>query len=80
MRRPLRRFCYSLAEKLGVSVQTVFNMSSAEVSEWSAFYLTQNDKWLAGYHKEIEFERQAALTPEELTAEFKKVFGVSRKK
>lgn len=78
MSRPLRRFCFSLAEKLGKSVKEIFALDSAELSEWVAYYMTQNEPWVARYKTQLELERQESLSPEQLAAEFKKSFGVNR--
>jgi hypothetical protein len=61
-----------------MSVKQVFEMESAEITEWMAFCLTQNDKWLAEYNKERELEAFRQLPVEEQAAKFKNAFGVNK--
>lgn len=78
MRRPLRKFFFILAEKLGKSVKEILEMDSSEISEWSAYCLTQNDTWLATYRKGVELERQANMTNEERAIMFKRLLGAKK--
>lgn len=78
MSRPFRRFCFALAEKLGKSVTEVLAFSSAELTEWMGYCLTQNDKWLAEYNKQAELEAFNQLSPEEQADKFKAAFGAKK--
>lgn len=76
MNRPFRRFCFALAEKLGMSVKQVMKLESAEITEWMGYCLTQNESWMAEFKKERELEEFRNLPPEEQAAKFKQAFGV----
>lgn len=78
MDRPFRRFCFVLAEKLGMSVKQVLALESAEITEWMSYCLTQNEKWIEEFKKEKELEAFNELTPEEKAAHYKKAFGVKK--
>lgn len=75
MRRPFRRFCFSLAKELGVSVENVMSMSSIEIMEWAAFFMTQNKDWSDKYNAEVEIQRQRNLSAEEKKALFQSILG-----
>jgi hypothetical protein len=75
MNRPFRRFCFSLAKELGVSVHQVFSMTSREIMEWAAFFMTQDDKWVERYNNNVELERQRQMSPEEKKALFQSILG-----
>lgn len=75
MSQPFRRFCFALAERLGKSLAEVMSWNSKEIVEWMGFSMTQNDTWMANYKTNLELKRQEALTPEELSAEFRRGFG-----
>lgn len=75
MHRPFRRFCFSLAKELGVSVHQVMMMTSHELMEWAAFFMTQNQKWIEDYKAQAEIERQRNMSPEEKQALFQTILG-----
>lgn len=75
MSRPFKRFCFSLAKELGVSAHYVMSMTSNEIMEWAAFFMTQNEKWVEGYNNQAEIERQRQMSPEEKKALFQSMLG-----
>lgn len=58
MRRPFRRYCFYLGEKLGMTLVEVEAMSGQEISEWMAYDRTNDDEWMQEYNKQVELERQ----------------------
>lgn len=66
MRRPLRRFCFMLAEKLHMSVKRLIEeVDAAEFYEWMAYHLTQDEEFSKKVTRELEMEKQAAMSPKE---------------
>ncbi len=75
MTRQFRRYCFSLAERLGMTVKRLLDtMDSQEISEWMAFDLTNNEEWLKAYNQQREMELDKQRTDEQRLAAFKRVF------
>lgn len=74
MGRPFRRFCFTLAEKLGKSYSEIEQLSSKELSEWMAYFQTQDEKWLTNYYNELDAEKQRA-DPEYAAMKLKAILG-----
>lgn len=69
MSRPFRRFCFQLAEKLKMSVtRLVEEISAAEIYEWMAYFMTQDEDFRKKIEKDMEFDRQKDMTDEERSA------------
>ncbi len=76
MGRPFRRYLFSLAERMGVTVNELLRkMNSREISEWWAYDLTKTPGFLKAYRAEKEAEAQSKLSGEQLKARFKQVFA-----
>lgn len=75
MRHPFRRYCFFLGEKLGKSLEEIQALSSAEITEWMAYDLTSNEKWITNYEQEKELEKQRAMSGEQKAQLFKKLLG-----
>jgi len=59
MARPFRHYCFTLAERLGMSIKTLMTeLSSSEISEWMAFDRLKDDD----YRESIELKM---MTPEQ---------------
>lgn len=72
MHQHFRRYCFHLAEKLGMSVQNILStMSSSEISEWMAYDLTCSDEWSKNYERNLEREKSKQLSKEQTLAAFK---------
>lgn len=80
MHRHFRRYCFHLAEKLGMSVDAVLTtMDSKEIAEWMAYDTTCSEEWQDSYVKEQEREKSKEMTRDEKLAAFKAMLGGSRK-
>jgi len=76
MGRPLRRYCFILAERLGTTVIDLQNkISSQELSEWMAYDLTNDKNWLEDYQKEQERLASKQLDDEARLKAFKRLLG-----
>lgn len=76
MQRPMRRYTFALAERLGRTVaQLLDNISSSELAEWIAYDKTLDKEWVEKFNHEQELERQEALSLEERSEMLKKLFG-----
>lgn len=75
MRRPFRRYCFHLAEKLGKTLKEILALDSSEITEWMAFDMTLDDEWQKKYKDDLEFERTANISAQEKAELFKKLFG-----
>lgn len=75
MGRPFRRYCFYLAEKLGKGLDEVLSMSSAELSGWMAFDLTNDEEWSKKYEAEEQAARQKNMSNQEKAKLFKKLLG-----
>lgn len=72
MVRHSRRYYFGLAERLGMTVRELLERIDArELSEWMAYDLTQCDKWAEEY-------RQSNMTPEQVSHEMKRLFGLTK--
>lgn len=61
MGRPFRYYCFSLAEKLHLTIDELLNkLDSNEISEWMAYDLSKTEK----FQDKIEAERQAKESAE----------------
>jgi hypothetical protein len=49
MRRPLRQFYFHLAKELGKTISEIEALDSQEISEWMAYYMTQDEEWQKKY-------------------------------
>lgn len=75
MRRHFRRYCFSLAERLRMSVKELLDkLDSDEISEWMAYDLTNNPEWRAKWDKDLELEHSKNMTSEEKLNAFKRLF------
>ena len=55
-------------------------MDANEIMEWSAYDLTQNEKWRKDYEVEVNLERQKNQTLEEEAERIKMMFmGLGKK-
>ncbi len=76
MGRPFRRYCFHLAERLGMTLgQLQTNMSCIEITEWMAFDRTNNPEWVKEYDLEVELEKSKTMSIQEKVAAFKAMFG-----
>lgn len=67
---PLRRYCFKLAEKLGMThSRLIQEMSYSEVLEWAAYDLTKDDEW----YKQYEIDQ---LSEEEKLKRLQRMFGM----
>lgn len=75
MGRQFRRYCYNLAERLGLSVKELLEkLDSHELSEWMAYDMTNNSEWQAKYAREKELEQSRSMAPEDKLKAFKRLF------
>lgn len=65
MSRPFRRFCFSIAEKLGKDIDEVLEWDSTKLIEWAAYYKTQDEEWVKNFEEQRQLEEQRGATPEE---------------
>lgn len=66
MRRPFRRYCYSLAEKLNMPLKTLQEtLNNNEITEWMAYDLTKDEVFIEGYKKEQQVENSKQMTAEQ---------------
>ena len=82
MGRPYRLYCLSLVERLGFkTLNNLYeSMDANEIMEWSAYDLTQNEKWRKDYEVEVNLERQKNQTLEEEAERIKMMFmGLGKK-
>ena len=75
MRRPFKRYCFHLAEKLGRTMTEVMEFGSDEITEWMAFDLTNSKEWLEKYNSEQEMLRQRNLPNEDKARLLKQLLG-----
>lgn len=75
MCHPFRRYCFFLGEKLGKSLKEIQALDSAEITEWMAYDLTNDETWLEKYKQEQELERQRAMSDQEKARLFKQLLG-----
>lgn len=75
MSHPFRRYCFSLGERLGKSLNEVLQLSSLELSEWMAYDLTREEKWSENYNKKQELERQKSMSNQERADLLKQLLG-----
>lgn len=76
MSRPFRRYCFSLAERLGLTVRELLErMDSTEISEWIAYDNTNNEKWVEKYKYEESLAASRAMSKEEKLKAFKRLLG-----
>ena len=60
MTQPFRRYCFILAERLGMTVKRLLKeSSSAEISEWMAFDLHSTEEFKTRYEKEKQQQSSA---------------------
>lgn len=78
MRRPFRRYCYFLAERLGKTLSEVMELSSMEITEWMAFDMTKDDEWLKEYNKDKELAAQREMSNEQKAKLFRSLLGGNR--
>lgn len=77
MSRPFRRYCFSLARELKMTVSDLLNkMSSSEISEWMAYDLTLEEGFKEKYDREMKEEAQRKLDAEERARMFRQFFKV----
>ena len=50
-------------------------MDSLEISEWLAYDMTQDEKWIKDYNAQLELEESRKMTQEQKVAAFKKMLG-----
>lgn len=76
MHQHFRRYCFHLAEKLGMTVQTLLkSMDSAEIAEWMAYDTTCSTEWQEKYNAKLELERSKELSDQETLLAFKALLG-----
>lgn len=76
MSRHFRRYCFSLALRLKMTVNELLTkMDSAEISEWMAYDQTQSEDWVKKYTREKELEYSRQQSDEERVKAFKRMFG-----
>ncbi len=72
----------SLVERLGFKTldNLYAEMDANQIMEWSAYDLTQNDKWRKTYEAELNLEKQKNQTLEEEAERMKAMFmGLGKK-
>lgn len=75
MGRPVRRYCFLLAERLSMTVEKLLDsVSSKELSEWMAFDLTRDEDWSKKFYKQKELEASRAMSEEQRLEAFKRLF------
>lgn len=66
MSRPFRRYCFGLAERLGMSLKELYKTHSGdEIMEWMAYDLTNSEDFKAECKKEKELEESRNMDMEE---------------
>jgi hypothetical protein len=76
MSRPLRRYLFSLAERLSMPVKELEQtLTLDEVAEWLAYDLSNSDEWLAAYMRQKELEASRKLSREQQIIAFKRLLG-----
>lgn len=76
MSHPFRRFAYSLAEALSMTVSELYSkVSSHEMTEWMAYNLTKDEKWVKQYERDMDREASKELSDEERLLAFKRLLG-----
>lgn len=79
MRHQTRRYCFSLAERLGCTVAELLNkIDSQELAEWVAYDRTNDEDWSKAYIKECERLKSSQASDEAKTRALKSLFGVNR--
>jgi len=75
MSHPFKRYCFSLAERLGKHISEILTLSSKTISEWMAYDLTNDEEWRKEYSEEIELRQQQQMSNEEKAKLFKQLLG-----
>lgn len=77
MGRPFRRYCFSLAERLGYGHPRIMYMylTVQDIVEWMAFDRTQDPEYIKAYNEKIQIEKSAELDAEERSRMIKQLFG-----
>lgn len=68
---PFRRYCFSLAAKLGKTLDEVLAMDANDIAEWMAYDLTNDEKFIEMY----KAEQTKNMSEEEYSATFKALLG-----
>ena len=80
MGRPFRRYSFSLAERLGRTLQELYNeLSVLDILEWMAYDKTSNPEWVKKYQHEQELEKSKKMTVDEKVEAFKRMLGAKPK-
>jgi len=74
MRRPFRKYCFMLAERLHKPLDEIMSMDVVDIMEWMAFDRTQNEDWQKSYERELQLEKSRQLTPQQRCNAFKAAF------
>lgn len=76
MSRPLRRYHFVMAERLGWTAKQVNKrLTLNELVEWMAFDLTRSNDWIVKYNKQKELEESRRLDREATIKAFKRLLG-----
>lgn len=79
MCRPARRFYFTLALKLGMTVKNLLNdIDSHELSEWIAYFMTRDEDWVKNYDKQKEIEAQSESSLEDKVKAARTLFGIKK--
>jgi len=75
MSHPFKRYCFVLAERLSKSINEIMSYSSAELSGWMAYDLTNDERWSSEYEKEKELEMSRSMTMEDRAKQMRQLLG-----
>lgn len=77
MRHPFKRYCFTLAEKLGKHIDEILALDSSTITEWMAYHQTCNEEWLSQYRNDEELNRQSKMDADTQANMIKSLFGLA---
>lgn len=76
MGRPLRRYSFALAERLGMTQRELYNrMTAAEIMEWLAYDRTTDPNFIESYMKEEELKLSESQSDEIRSEQIRRLLG-----